>query len=143
MLRTIFVILGLYARQGGRYGWAVAISSAFASLGHALMLYATLGVALRVIEPVRYPFLLETGLFVVLMGMALLGVATLLAGVLPRWCGVLLIIGYPLPVFFGIGYNAWAPYGWVPAVLWAAMGYALLSRSGRILAFRRSSSVTR
>ena len=130
LLSTLVAIAGLHAAHREHHGWAVAVGSSVALLGHAIMLYATIETAFSGTSKEQPLFLLDTGLFVALIGMALLGLATLFARALPRWCGLALIVGYPLPVFFGIGYNAWAPYGWVGAILWAALGYVLLSRSG-------------
>ena len=130
LLSTLVAIAGLHAAHRGHHGWAVAVGSSVAFLGHAIMLYATIETAFSGTSKGQPVFLLDTGLLVALIGMALLGLATLFARALPRWCGLALIVGYPLPVFFGIGYNAWAPYGWVGAILWAALGYVLLSRSG-------------
>ena len=92
------------------------------------MLYATIETVFSVASSGQPIFLLDTGLLMALVGMTLLGIATLLAGTLPRWCGLALIVGYPLPMFFEIGYDAWAPYGWVPAVLRVALGYAVLTK---------------
>ena len=102
LLATLIALAGLRSAQRGRYGWAINVSFSAAFFGHALMLYATVDKLVRgTTEPGSHLFLLDTSLFVALIGMALLGITTLLAGVLPRWCGLALIVGYPLPVFFG------------------------------------------
>jgi hypothetical protein len=128
LLGTLVAIAGLHVAQRGRYGWTGTLGSSVAAVGHLIFLYAT--VETLVWGTDAGPSLPDTALLVTLIGMGLLGLATLLARVLPLWCGLLLVVGYPLPVFFGVGYNAWAPYGWVPAVLWVSVGYALLLSRG-------------
>jgi len=54
----------------------------------------------------------------------LYGIATLQATVLPRWCGLALIIIPPITVFLGDS-------GWILfALLWLALGYVLWSWKG-------------
>jgi uncharacterized membrane protein YhaH (DUF805 family) len=64
----------------------------------------------------------------VLIGSILLGAMTLRARVVPRWCGVLLIVGFPLGdvVDTTIGEGSEAI---VLGILWGLVGYALLSSS--------------
>jgi len=62
------------------------------------------------------------------LGLVLLGVATLRARVLPRWCGVGLIA---LVVFSALG--AFGGF-LVVGLLWLALGYALLSQPGASVA---------
>jgi hypothetical protein len=57
------------------------------------------------------------------MGFIVLGAATLRLGVLPRWCGVLLIICLPLAIALG-DYGGGAVLG----LLWLAVAYALLAQ---------------
>jgi hypothetical protein len=59
------------------------------------------------------------------VGFSLLGIATLRARVLPRWCGVLLLAYFSLFVFL-LGSYGWG--GIALGLLWAALGYALLSQ---------------
>jgi hypothetical protein len=64
----------------------------------------------------------------VLVGSILLGAMTIYARVLPWWCGVLLIFGFPLGAFLE---NVRAGIeNIVFAVVWGSIGYALLSRRG-------------
>lgn len=128
LLGTLVAIVGLHLTQRGRYGWTGMFGTSVAAVGHLIFLYATIQTVVRGTD--AGPSLPATALLVTLIGMGLLGIATLFARALPRWCGLLIVIGYPRPVFFGVGYNAWAPYGWVPAVIWASVGYAFLPRSG-------------
>lgn len=57
-----------------------------------------------------------------LIGFVLYGVATLRAGVLPRWCGVALIVA--LPVSIPLGEYANLLFG----LIWLALGYTLWSK---------------
>ncbi|HJY44640.1 MAG TPA: hypothetical protein VJ301_08450, partial [Propionibacteriaceae bacterium] len=63
---------------------------------------------------------------VLLVGSLLLGVIILRARMLPWWCGVLLIVAFPLGHFanalFGAAENL------ILALLWGSIGVALLSR---------------
>ena len=68
-------------------------------------------------------YVLGLGLWDVLLGFMALGAATLRLGVLPRWCGVLLIICLPLAIALG-DYGGGAVLG----LLWLAVAYALLSQ---------------
>jgi len=66
----------------------------------------------------------QAAALVLLAGSALLGVVVLITRVLPWWCGVLLIIAFPL----GDVIDALFPggEGLVLALLWAAVGVALV-----------------
>jgi hypothetical protein len=63
---------------------------------------------------------------VLLVGSVLLGVIIIRARLLPWWCGVLLIVTFPLGHFanaiFGAAENL------LLALLWGSMGIALLAR---------------
>ena len=69
-------------------------------------------------------------------GLVLFGVATVRARVLPRWCGVALILAQPLAILLGMVLSPIAPlheYGSYTgalalAVVWASLGAALWSR---------------
>jgi hypothetical protein len=62
-----------------------------------------------------------------LVGFPLLGIATFRSGVLPRWCGLLLVVYFPvlfvlLSLFStGVIWNG---------LVWLALGYALWTRRG-------------
>jgi hypothetical protein len=68
------------------------------------------------------------GLLLSLVGLALLGTATLDARALPRWCGLLLLFGFPawaLPEDSS-WWGGWLLLGGV----WASVGFALLPGRG-------------
>jgi hypothetical protein len=119
-------LLGLRARQAPRYGWLGAVGFALAFLGSALLC------AITVIAIITKGALGEavlgtifiSGVLGWLVGFPLLGVATLRARVMPRWCGVLLIAYFPLFAFL------LSSYGWggiALGLLWVALGYVLWS----------------
>lgn len=69
------------------------------------------------------------------VGLVLLGVATLRARVLPRWFGVLLIVGTVVVVVL-LGAQLLTIGLVASGVLWILIGYTLLSRSGTELKHR-------
>jgi hypothetical protein len=69
------------------------------------------------------------GGLVMVVGSILLGVITLYARVLPWWCGVLLIVGFPLDELLDWGVLS---ESLVFAIVWVLIGYALLSRRGTV-----------
>jgi len=125
---TLVVIVSLHCSQRGRYGRSGAAGTLIASIGYALIALVTtvrLLVGGEVLSTVRL-----IGALGVLIGLALLGAMTMRARVLPWWCGVLLIVGFPLGdvsdemVVRG-------SEGIVFALVWGLVGYALLSTSVR------------
>jgi hypothetical protein len=122
-------LLGLRARQAPAHGWLGTAGFALAFVGSALLC------AITVIAMITKGALGEAVLGTIfisgvvgwLVGFPVLGVATLRARVLPRWCGVLLIAYFPLFAFL------LSSYGWggiALGLLWLALGYTLLSASG-------------
>ena len=101
LLGTLVTIAGLHVTQRGHYGWTGAVGSSVAAVGHLIFIYATIEVVVMGID--AGPSLPDVALSVTLIGMGLLGLATLFARALPRWCGLLLAFGYPLPMFSGSG----------------------------------------
>jgi hypothetical protein len=109
---------GIVARQASRAGWfgfvgfLLAFSGAFLSASYFAVVYLTIAPWLDVHAPKVGDQLLFTanpavnvyssvaiGLFVV--GLVLLGIATMRARVFPQWAGLLLIVGV---VVFGISF---------------------------------------
>jgi hypothetical protein len=70
------------------------------------------------------------GGLLVLVGSILLGAMTLYARVLPWWCGVVLIVGFPLGAFLETVRSGIENI--VFAIVWWLIGYALLSRRGAV-----------
>jgi hypothetical protein len=139
LLGTLVAIAGLYAARRRNYGWAWAVGSSAAFLGHALLLYDASETAARGAAPASGSSLVNWGLLAALVGLVLLGTATLDARALPRWCGLLLLFGFPawaLPEDSS-WWGGWLLLGSV----WASVGFALLP--GRGIPAERSSRAGR
>jgi len=122
-------LVGLHARQMDSYGRLGTVSFFLAFVGAAL---AFVGQATSGIFPQNGTlgwlfsepgFGFQAGIILTSLGLLLMGIATLRAGVLPRWCGFGLIA---LVIFLGFGaYGGFVVVG----LIWLALGYAL--RSGK------------
>lgn len=125
---TIFAVVGADARQRplARYGKLGMIGTVFTLVGYGIVTLVVLtGIVMggRVLTEIRI-----AGALGVVLGGLLLGVAALRARDLPWWCGVLLIIAFPLgDVANGIIAGT---EGLLLALLWGSVGVALLQRSG-------------
>jgi hypothetical protein len=127
---TLVAIAGLHAvqSQSGRYGSLGAAGSLLTFLGYVILLVTVHLTTLAGGVPI-YSVRLVSG-FVALVGSMLLGAMTLYARVLPWWCGVLLIVGFPLGDF--LDNVAKGSENIVFAIVWGLVGYALLSRRGTV-----------
>jgi hypothetical protein len=119
-LFTIGGVVGFHAVQKEDYGrigrggfWTVVVATLAIVVGLIVSLLGS--TALERLE------LFPVGTFAVFVGFALYGAATLQARVLPRWCGVGLIVG---PFMFLIGDFGGILFG----LLWLALGYTLWSQ---------------
>ena len=128
---TMVAIVGLHALQSecGRYGRLGAAGSLIAFIGYAIVfVVATVSILEggASLSTVRL-----AGGAAVLIGSILLGAMTIRTRILPWWCGVLLIIAFPL----GDLWNAVlrGSEGILLGMLWGLVGYALLSRSGAVV----------
>jgi hypothetical protein len=122
---TMGGIVGLHVRQAPSYGRLGTVGFLATFTGTALLLIGlvlsfTMG---SVFGPTLLDLVLGLGLWAALLGFMALGAATLRLGVLPRWCGVLLITCLPLAIALG-DYGGGAVLG----LLWLAVAYALLSQ---------------
>jgi hypothetical protein len=143
---TLIAIAGLHAVQSPsrRYGILGAAGFLLTFLGYVIALVTVFLTTLAAGHPF-YTVPLVGGL-VVLVGSLLLGTMTLYARVLPWWCGVLLIIGFPLADYLldilllvGLPLGDYFLFNVAPAienivfaVVWGLIGYALLSRRGTV-----------
>ena len=133
----VFGLIGLYAYQVAKVGWLGLIAFILTLTANAMLTSAELfGGALAptlaanpatqsLVNPQQAgPFVIVNGVIVVLatVGNILLGIAIIRAGVLPRWAGLLIIIGYVF-LAFGIGLPALAIISPVGIVL-SGLGYA-------------------
>jgi hypothetical protein len=123
---ALAVIAGLHAVQSssrgyGRMGDAGA-STAFVGYAFIVVVTAATPMVGDSLHTVRL-----IGAFGVLFGSILLGVMTIRAGVLPRWCGVLLIVGFPLGDIADMVVAG--SEGIVFGIVWGLLGRALLQRT--------------
>jgi hypothetical protein len=124
---TLIAIAGLHALQSPRYGRLGAAGSSITFIGYALIAVVT-AVTVRVGGAPLFTVRL-VGALAILIGSVLLGAMTLRARVLPWWCGVLLIVGFPLGDILD-GNVARGGEEIVFGIVWGIVGHALLS-SGR------------
>lgn len=122
LLLTVVGMMGLHVLQKEKYGriglggfWTVVVASLVQVLGTLVLLAGSTALAWLV-----FP----VGVLAVLVGFVLYGAATLQARVLPRWCGVGLIVGLPVAIALGL-YGGNVLFG----LLWLALGYLLLQRA--------------
>ena len=122
MLLEVVGLLGFHALQGRNYG-RIGRAGLYTSIG-SLVIFEFLLLASLVGGDVGLDWLVAVGVLGLLVGLALYGAATLQAGVLPRWCGILFIIFMPVGILLGDLQPIWGGLGWL------ALGYALWSHSG-------------
>ena len=132
-LLLLVALAGFHALQKehygriGRAGFYTVIVGASAMIVIQLLTWVgvTLGITALVFpDPV--------GLLIVMVGLVLYGVATLQARVLPRWCGVGLIVGVPVLIGLSVVSEEYGEMlgGILFGLLWLALGYVLWSESG-------------
>jgi hypothetical protein len=121
---TMGAILGLHAlqSQSGRYGRQGAVGSLLTFIGYAIVFVATTGSILQGSQALLSVRI--TGGIAVLVGSVLLGAITLYARVVPWWCGVLLIVAFPLGDFSNAIVKGGE--GILLGLLWGSVAYALL-----------------
>jgi hypothetical protein len=119
-------LVGFHARQAPNYGRLGTAGFFAAFVGVFFMLASTVATILAGSEVLDWLFGL--GFVGTLVGFVLLGTATLRARVLPRWCGILLLVAVlGIPVYFALGsYGGAILYG----LVWLALGYGLWSERG-------------
>jgi hypothetical protein len=127
---TMVAILGLHYlhSESGRYGRLGAAGSLIAFIGYAIVFVVVTvsilegGAALLTVR--------RAGGAAVLIGSILLGAMTIRARILPWWCGVLLIIAFPLGDLSNEVLRG--SEGILLGILWGVVGYALLSSSSAL-----------
>lgn len=129
-LGMLAAIAGLHVRQRARYGRLGAISSLVAFLGTAALFVSTVIWIATETDGVLLDMLFSSGALAILVGFPLLGVATVRADALPRWCGLLLvswIVYFPL-IFYAIDF--YGEFRAVFCLVWMALAYALHDKKG-------------
>jgi len=136
---ALAAIVALHTLQRGRYGSQGRLAALAAFIGLVM-----LPVGWLVAGP-SYPLLLTAAVLIVgvlaaSVGIVGLGVVTIIAGVLPRWCGVALIAGSPpgvLTLFLFSTPLVMARIlpgeaGWeLAGIPWIAVGYAIFRTAAR------------
>jgi hypothetical protein len=125
-IAVIVAVLGVNGLHSGtpRYGRLGTAGAVLTIAGYAIIAVMTVISMVqgqRSLLPVRL-----TGAGLVLVGSALLGVIILRARLLPWWCGVLLIVTFPLGHFANALFSS--AENLLLALLWGSVGVALLSR---------------
>ena len=120
-----FVYLDAWQRPHPRYGRIGRVGSVLAVLGYAIVLVVVIiniGLGGRHLTEVRI-----VGAVTLLVGSALVGVAVLRAGTLPWWCGVLLIVAFPIGDFVDASFAGGE--GIMLALLWGSVAAATGQRT--------------
>jgi hypothetical protein len=127
---TLVTLAGLQPaqRHSGRYGILGAAGFWLSFVGYIIVLVSVHLTLLAGGEPILSVRLV--GGLLVLVGSILLGAMTIRARVLPWWCGVLLIVGFPLGDF--LNNVAVGSENIVLAIVWGLIGSALLSLRGSV-----------
>ena len=127
---TLLAIVGLHALQSesSSYGHVGATGSLITFVGYAIVFVV---VIVSILEGgASLLTVCLAGAAAVLIGSILLGAMTIRTRILPWWCGVLLIIAFPLGDLSNAVLEGGE--GILLGMLWGVVGYALLSRSGTV-----------
>jgi hypothetical protein len=125
-IAVIVAVLGIHALHSGtsRYGRLGTTGAVLTIAGYAIIAVVTVISMVQGQQSLLPVRLAAAGLL--LIGSALLGVIIIRARLLPWWCGVLLIVAFPLGdqanAIFSSAENL------LLALLWGSVGVALLSR---------------
>ena len=119
-------VLGIHALHNGkpRYGQLGTVGTVMTFIGYAVIAVVT---AINMVQGHRSLQTVRISAAVVLLiGSALLGVIIIRARLLPWWCGVLLIVAFPLGDVANAIFSSAEKL--LLALLWESSGVALLSR---------------
>jgi hypothetical protein len=125
-IAVIVAVLGIHALHNGRprYGRLGTVGTVMTLLGYAIIAGVT---AINMVQGHRsFQTVRIGGAVVLLIGSALLGVIIIRVRLLPWWCGVLLIVAFPLG---GVANSIFSSAeNLLLALLWGSIGIALLVR---------------
>jgi hypothetical protein len=122
LLLVLAGVFGFHFLQDDRYGpigqaglWTIFGASVLQEVG---LLIFVLG------DATLFWLAFPVGYVTMIVGYVLFGAATLQAGVVPRWCGLALLLGAPVSYLMG-------DYGGLAfGAMWVALGYVLWSLRG-------------
>jgi hypothetical protein len=121
---VLVAILGLHALQSPsrRYGRLGAVGSLLTFIGYSIVFVVS---AISTLQGVQTLLTVRlAGGVAALVGSILLGAMTIRARVVPWWCGVLLIVAFPLGDFSNAVVRGGEAI--LMGLLWGSVGYALL-----------------
>jgi hypothetical protein len=131
LLGQLAAIASLHVLQKERYGRLGATGALVAFVGFGLQLMVQLIGIVTGLILLEGAVLAYLGILTPFVGLVILGIATIRAQMLPRWFGVLLIIGFPVvAVLLGVPDMELRETltGVALANFWGLVGYVLLSR---------------
>lgn len=123
---VIVAVLGIHALHRGRPKyWRLGTAGAVLTIaGYSIIAITTV---VSIVQGHASLFTLRiAAALILLIGSALLGVIMLRARLLPWWCGVLLIVAFPLGHFANEVFSS--AENLLLALLWGSVGVALLAR---------------
>lgn len=123
---AIVAVLGIHAlhRGSSRYGRLGTAGSVITIASYAMIAVLTL---ISMVQDFEYlPTIQVVPAGLVFIGSLLLGVIILRARLLPWWCGVLLIVAFPLGHFANAIFSS--AENLLLALLWGSVGVALVAR---------------
>jgi Co/Zn/Cd efflux system component len=125
-IAIIVALLGIHALHRGtpRYGRLGTTGTALTIAGYAIIAVVT--VISMVLGQASLLAIRLPGAGLLIIGSVLLGVIIIRARLLPWWCGVLLVVAFPLGDVANAIFRS--AESLLLALLWGSMGVALLSR---------------
>ena len=131
LLGQLAAIASLHFLQKERSGWQGTTGALVSFVGFALQLMVQVIGVVGGLILLEGTVLVYLGILTPFVGLVILGIATIRARMLPRWFGVLLIIGFPVvAVLLGVPDMELRETltGVALAIFWGLVGYVLLSR---------------
>jgi hypothetical protein len=126
-LAAVVAVVGIWALKSrtGQLRRLAGVAAWLIGLGYGVVVLLN---AVNLIQGERTLNMVRLGAaLVALIGLVILGVIILVTRVLPWWCGVLMIIAFPLGHFANAVFSSAESV--LYALLWASVGLALLARA--------------